>query len=178
MDFYFLILYIGIDDKIHCSVLLNSMFKPASVQPNSRSFQEVANVLNDGPTNSLSANNATETFHFPTLLWIRGVINHSSICPTWLHPLKAYTCIGLDCTQSYESTNSASSSMRPLSGWFQELLLSLAKGNKLLVCKTFNLPKSSIKFPLSNKLSFSYMPWGKLVTKPPPLPLLLFTNKL
>lgn len=156
MDFYFLILYIGIDDKIHCSVLLNSMLKPTSVLPNPRSFQEVANVLNDGPTNSLTANNTTETFHFPTLLWIRGVINHSSICPTWLHPLKVYTCIGLECTQSYESTNSASSPMRPLSGWFQELLLALAKGNKLLVCKTFNLPKSSIKFPLSNKLPFSY----------------------
>lgn len=159
LDFCFLLVYIGIDDKIHCSVLLNSMFEPKSVQPNPRSFHEVANVLNDGPTNSLTGNKAAETFHFPTLLWIRGVINHSTICPTWLHPMKAYTCIGLECTQRVESTNSASSSMKPLSGWFQEFLLSLSKGNKLLVCKTFVLPKSCINPPSNTcKLSLSYKP--------------------
>lgn len=71
----------------------------------------------------------------PNLLWIRGVINHACICPTWLHPTKGYSCIGMDDRHVDDSANSALCSQRFISGWFQELLLSLANDSKLLVCK-------------------------------------------
>ena len=70
----------------------------------------------------------------PNLLWIRGVINQACICPMWLHPTKGYSCIGIDDRHADDSPNSALCSQRYISGWFQELLLSLANDSKLLVC--------------------------------------------
>lgn len=82
------------------------------------------------------ASTSTEYRSSPNPLWIRGVINHACVCPTWLHPTKGYSCIGMDGRHTVDSTNSALCSHGFISGWFQELLLSLAKDNKLLVCNT------------------------------------------
>ena len=67
------------------------------------------------------------------LLWIRGVVSHTCVSPTWLHPTKGYSCIGLDNSTGNGPIDSSLCSQKLISGWYQALLLSLAKEKKLLV---------------------------------------------
>lgn len=71
------------------------------------------------------------------LLSIRGVIRHKYICPSWLHPVKAYLCFASDCKMT--CTDAPLYPKECLSGWFQEMLLALAKNRKSLVCVFFFL---------------------------------------
>ena len=80
------------------------------------------------------------------LLWIRGVVSHTCVSPTWLHPTKGYSCIGLDNSTGDGPIDSSLCSQKLISGWYQALLLSLAKENKLLVWNFFN--KWCVKFKL------------------------------
>ena len=76
----------------------------------------------------------------PNLLWIRGVVKQGLVCPSWLHPMKAYSCVGVVVSSAttdqkdLDQFGPAFFSVGNLSAWFQELLLSLAKESKLLVC--------------------------------------------
>ena len=121
-------LFVGADIKVHCSLRLSSVFQSATKQFCSK------NEAGDVQSIVLSGLEASEMPFCPTLVWIRGAINHSQVCPSWLHSVKAYTCIGLDCRLPDSSKNCGSCSKEILSGWFQELLLSLTQGNKSLVC--------------------------------------------
>ena len=120
--------FIGADSKVHCFVQLTSVFQPAV-----RQLSQISTEVDDMPSNVSSGPKTTQMPFCPTLLWIRGLISHSHVCLSWLHPMKAYSCIGLDCRQKDNSSNSALCFKEFLSGWFQELLLSLAKENKSLV---------------------------------------------
>ena len=120
--------FIGADSKVHCFVQLTSVFQPAV-----RQLSQMSTEGDDMPSNVSSGLKTTQMPFCPTLLWIRGSISHSHVCLSWLHPMKAYSCIGLDCRQKDNLSNSALCFKEFLSGWFQELLLSLAKENKSLV---------------------------------------------
>ena len=96
---------------------------------------------NQQSESSLSATrgNGTITSAQPNLFWFSGVVDRSSVCPSWLHPTRAYSIFGMahnDSDQQMAVTSSSSSqfSGQILSGWFQELLLSLGKENLLVVC--------------------------------------------
>lgn len=122
---------LGTDEKVHCCVKLHSMFQPVAEQQDPTDHHHSTATEAIDTTTKVSASDEDKSS--PNLLWIRGVISHTCVCPTWLHPTKGYSCIGVDdsCTAV---SNSALCSQRFISGWFQELLLSLAKENKLLVC--------------------------------------------
>ena len=126
--------FIGVDSKIHCSVGLTSLFQPVVRWLSQRDVHQISTEVEYMPSNVSPGNKTTETPSCLTLLWIRGLISQSHVCLSWLHPMKAYSCVGLDCRQTDDSTNSALCFKEFLSGWFQELLLSLAKENKSLVC--------------------------------------------
>ena len=96
---------------------------------------------NQETESSLSATrgNGTITSAQPNLFWLSGVVDRSCVCPSWLHPTRAYSIVGMahnDSDQEMAVTSSSSSqfSGQILSGWFQELLLSLGKENLLVVC--------------------------------------------
>ena len=112
--------------KVHCSVWLSSMFQSAVRMYRPRNNDQASSVADNEPKKT-GLQGAC-----PMLLWIRGVIRNNHICPSWMHPLNAYSCIALDCRQM--STSSSLCFEEFISGWFQELLLSLAKECKSLVC--------------------------------------------
>ena len=130
---------LGIDEKVHCAVKLLSIFQPLPEQQGPRvhchKTTDRRNGANDLQASTTDLSTSEKDGSPPNLLWIRGVINQASICPTWLHPTKGYSCIGTDDKHADDSTNSALCSERFISGWFQELLLSLANDSKLLVCQ-------------------------------------------
>ncbi|XP_068692520.1 treslin-like [Montipora foliosa] len=111
--------------KVHCSVWLSSMFQSAVRMYRPRNNDQASSVA-DNEQKKTGLQGAC-----PMLLWIRGVIRNNHICPSWMHPLNAYSCIARDCRQM--STGSSLCSEEFISGWFQELLLSLAKECKSLV---------------------------------------------
>lgn len=128
MFFAHVYLFVGADIKVHCSLRISSVFQPATKQSCSKNEAgDVQSIVSSGLE-------ASEMPFCPTLVWIRGAINHSQVCPSWLHPVKAYTCIGLDCRLPDGSKNCGLCSKETLSGWFQELLLSLTQENESLVC--------------------------------------------
>lgn len=115
------------------------MFQPVPEQQGPRdchhSASDRTNDANDQQASTPEVSTSEKDKSPPNLLWIRGVINQACICPTWLHPTKGYSCIGMDDRHADDSPNSALCSQRFISGWFQGLLLSLANDSKLLVCK-------------------------------------------
>ena len=140
---YYSCTHLDTDEKVHCAVKLRSMFQPEPEQQGQRDLHHFAadrtNAANDQQATTTEMSTPEKQESPPNLLWIRGVINHACICPTWLHPTKGYSCIGMDDRHVDDSTNSALCSQRYISGWFQELLLYLANDSKLLVCKVGSL---------------------------------------
>ena len=127
----------GTDEKVHCAVKLCSMFQPVPEQQCLRAHhQSTSNRTNydsDQQVSTTEVSTSAEDKSPPNLLWIRGVINQACICPMWLHPTKGYSCIGIGDRCADDSPNSGLCSQRYISGWFQELLLSLANESKVLV---------------------------------------------
>ena len=110
------------------------MFQPVAKRQHPKDNHQTTGTESIDTKTKMSTSDENESSP-ANLLWIRGVISHASVCPTWLHPTKGYSCIGMDNRHTDDSTNSALCSQRFISGWFQELLLSLAKESKLLVYK-------------------------------------------
>ena len=122
----------GTEEKVHCSVKLHSMFRPVTEQegPSDIGYSSMTDQTAD---TAIKPSTSNDDKSITNLLWIRGVVNHTCVSPTWLHPTKGYSCIGLDDRTTNDSTDSPLCSQKLISGWYQELLLSLAKENKLLV---------------------------------------------
>ena len=102
---------------------------PSEESENQQSESSLSETRGNGPMTSAQ----------PNLFWLSGVVDRSSVCPSWLHPTRAYSIVGMahnDSDQQMAVTLSSSSqfSGQILSGWFQELLLSLGKENLLVVC--------------------------------------------
>jgi len=136
--------------KVHCSVQLISIFQSATMQCRSSNVQYTS-TLADGIRKAPGLE-TTQFLPCSMLLSIRGVIRHKYICPSWLHPVKAYLCFASDCKMT--CTDAPLYPKECLSGWFQEMLLALAKNRKSLVidvidCET-GLPVCGILQPLTS----------------------------
>lgn len=112
---------------------LISIFQSATMQCRPPNVQ-YASTLADGVPKSPGLE-TTQFLPCPMLLSIQGVIRHKYICPSWLHPVKAYLCFASDC--KITCTDAPLCPKECLSGWFQEMLLALAKNRKSLVCVCF-----------------------------------------
>lgn len=63
----------------------------------------------------------------PNVFWIKGAVRRDKICPSWFHVKKVYTCVAMVTEKGNEISPG-------VSGWFQRLMLTLAKQNLSLVC--------------------------------------------
>ena len=122
----------GTEEKVHCSVKLHSMFRPVTEQEGPSDIGN-SSMTDKTADTAIKSSTSNDDKSITNLLWIRGVVNHTCVSPTWLHPTKGYSCIGLDDRTADDSKNSPLCSQKLISGWYQELLLSLAKERKLLV---------------------------------------------
>uniref|UniRef100_A0A6P8IJ72 Uncharacterized protein LOC116301888 n=1 Tax=Actinia tenebrosa TaxID=6105 RepID=A0A6P8IJ72_ACTTE len=94
-----------------------------------------------------SENNDTQK-SCPNVFWIKGAVRRDKICPSWFHLTKVYTCVAMVTEKGNELTWSG------LSGWFQRLMLTLAKQNLSLVIELRDpesgIPVTSVLQPLTS----------------------------
>jgi hypothetical protein len=88
----------------------------------------ITTSLSDSP--STKSDNQAIKKNCPNLFWIKGAIRRENVCPSWFHLTKVYSCVAMVTDQENDAGLSG------LSGWFQRLMISLARQNLLLVCNT------------------------------------------
>jgi len=111
----------------------------ATVYPDTTANLTIANSNNSVTSHTIqlshntpASDNPSSATNSPNVFWVKGVVRRDKVCPTWFHLSKVYSCVAMVTASTSESSGSESGSS-VLSGWFQRLLMALAKQNLVLV---------------------------------------------